>query len=428
MHGLRSCLLAAAAVLVATAGLTVPAGPAAAGGPTFVISGGGFGHGVGMSQWGAKGQADQGRTAAQILSHYYTGTAVGALPQPNPTVLVATSVFSRIFPAAGGSGPVRLIHQDGTVMLTANPGDTVILELTEDRQWFRASVNGMLVPLKPAPGAFVFVELNFNPTLFDASGHRYRYGRLVAATAGDMIEWIAQDMTMDQYLYGLGEVPSSWPAEALKAQAIAARTYAENRTETRRASPSWTRRFDLFGSTSDQVFIGYDKEAGPFGANWVAAVDTTAGGGVDLGWAGHRGLLLVVERRAHREQRLRVRHPVAVPRRRARSGRPDEREQPVPLDAHVRRRPARGRARRGDRHGDVDFGRRAHRGLGPNRQGDAHRQGHVGHHDAHRRAVPIAAWRCRARSSSASRGSPNSRSATTKRPWRLATPPRCRAG
>ena len=54
--------------------------PPAAGSPTFVITGRGWGHGVGLAQWGAYGYAQQGATYDQILAHYYTGTTLGPAP------------------------------------------------------------------------------------------------------------------------------------------------------------------------------------------------------------------------------------------------------------------------------------------------------------------------------------------------------------
>src|SRR5690349_4522444 len=65
----RTLLATLCAVLV----LAAPASAAT----TFTIKGAGFGHGVGMSQYGAMGYASHGWNAAQILGHYYTGTALG---------------------------------------------------------------------------------------------------------------------------------------------------------------------------------------------------------------------------------------------------------------------------------------------------------------------------------------------------------------
>ena len=42
----------------------------------YIFNGTGFGHGVGMSQYGAKGMAEQGYSYEQILKHYFTGTAL----------------------------------------------------------------------------------------------------------------------------------------------------------------------------------------------------------------------------------------------------------------------------------------------------------------------------------------------------------------
>ena len=44
------------------------------------FSGRGYGHGVGMCQWGAKGMAEQGYTARKILEFFYPGTTLGSLP------------------------------------------------------------------------------------------------------------------------------------------------------------------------------------------------------------------------------------------------------------------------------------------------------------------------------------------------------------
>jgi stage II sporulation protein D len=71
----------AIALAVLTAALACAAGPVrAAQATSLVVSGGGFGHGVGMSQQGALGYAEHGWSYQQILAHYYTGTSIGAAP------------------------------------------------------------------------------------------------------------------------------------------------------------------------------------------------------------------------------------------------------------------------------------------------------------------------------------------------------------
>ena len=78
----------------------------------------------------------------------------------------------------------------------------------------------------------------------------------------------------DEYLWGISEVPSSWPASALEAQAIASRTYALNKAGIYRAGCDC----DLYGEISDQKFLGYAKEIEKgWGKFWKAAVTNTAG-------------------------------------------------------------------------------------------------------------------------------------------------------
>ena len=76
----------------------------------------------------------------------------------------------------------------------------------------------------------------------------------------------------DEYLYGISEVSSNWPIEALRAQVIAARTYALSKAGYYRASCDC----ELYGTIKDQLFIGIGKLTEPrYGDNWKAAVDQT---------------------------------------------------------------------------------------------------------------------------------------------------------
>src|ERR1700744_6724821 len=70
---------------------------------TITIRGAGFGHGVGMSQYGAMGYAEHGATAPQILAHYYTGTALGTT-DPNRTVRVQLVAQASSLKISGATG------------------------------------------------------------------------------------------------------------------------------------------------------------------------------------------------------------------------------------------------------------------------------------------------------------------------------------
>src|SRR5215211_4553331 len=80
--------VSAALAMPGLAPARAPAEPPAAT-PTFAFSGRGWGHGVGMSQWGAYGYALHGWTYDRIVDHYYTGTELGTAPAARVRVLLA---------------------------------------------------------------------------------------------------------------------------------------------------------------------------------------------------------------------------------------------------------------------------------------------------------------------------------------------------
>ena len=108
------------------------------------------------------------------------------------------------------------------------------------------------------------------------AGHAYNRGSIefdLYSCSGGCAMRLVLTVDPQGYLYGLGEVPSSWPMSALKTQAIAARTYAF----TKAAASQHRAVCDcaLYASSYDQVYAGWDKEGGVDGDRWVAAVNQT---------------------------------------------------------------------------------------------------------------------------------------------------------
>ena len=101
---------------------------------------------------------------------------------------------------------------------------------------------------------------------------RYR-GTVEVLRAADGSLSLIGELAFEDYLKGIAEVPRDWPMEALKAQVVAARTYALNRLLGGAASGE----YDLCATTECQVYVGMKVEAGPNGSRWVQAVDETAG-------------------------------------------------------------------------------------------------------------------------------------------------------
>jgi stage II sporulation protein D len=227
--------------------------PAAArpGDPVFVISGRGWGHGVGMSQWGANGFAQRGTAYDRILAHYYRGTTIEQAPVTKVRVLLGAGRGKLTIASAA---PFRVREKNGKVRglpageLALGPGLRVKPKGAKRR-----------VALK-WPVAFLRGE---EPLRL---GRRYR-GSIHVDVVGRRLRAI-NVVGLEQYLYGVvpAEVPDDWPTEVLKAQAVAARTYALATRKTRGA-------FDLFPDVRSQVYRGIDEEV----ESTNLAVDETAG-------------------------------------------------------------------------------------------------------------------------------------------------------
>jgi peptidoglycan hydrolase-like amidase len=236
-------------------------------GRTFHIDGGGWGHGVGMSQYGAYGRAQAGQSAEQILAFYYHGAQVQALPMPSGLrIWIGESDGVNGVVVTAGSQPMIVQAATGVVGFAA-PGVSPRITIS----------NGSLrIADDVVPGVDRFwIDLDpSSPVTVAPGGGQFGRGRLEVILVGGALRIVVSNLTMQNYLYGLSEVPSSWPREALRAQAIAGRTYAAekiSRTGLDRPDCSCS----LVGTQGDQVYAGMAKETGPFGAQWKDAVDST---------------------------------------------------------------------------------------------------------------------------------------------------------
>jgi stage II sporulation protein D len=104
---------------------------------------------------------------------------------------------------------------------------------------------------------------------------KYR-GRLELVLRNDGSIGVIDALSFSNYLRGLAEVPSSWPEEALKAQVIAARSYALQSLKATQ-SLSGSRGYDICSTDACQVYRGAAIELGAFGERWVQAVESTRG-------------------------------------------------------------------------------------------------------------------------------------------------------
>jgi SpoIID/LytB domain protein len=238
------------------AGSATPLG-AQAGPTSFTFHGSGWGHGVGMSQYGARGMATNGSTADQILAYYYSGAAVTTVAEnTGHRALVAPAAPSFTFTA----DRALVVYKDNNVPVgMTGPGSVV----TVTRSGAGMTVSGAL----SASGGYVKIDF-VGPARVSPPNHRYQFGTLTVALDGTSNLMVRnENLTMSELLYGLGEMPSLWPTESLKAQAIAARTFAQKRRAANGDLRSWM----------DISLIGYDKVTSGSFDRWKAAVDSTVG-------------------------------------------------------------------------------------------------------------------------------------------------------
>jgi SpoIID/LytB domain protein len=274
---LLPALPAAASSCLPAGGATIPAPDRPAG--DFAISGGGWGHGVGLSQYGAQGAAKLGCDAETILETYYPGASVEQAPMPEAIrVSVATAATGLSVEAIGGPVPWELCGQTCTRLPVTQPqGMTWSAGVRADGS-YEVRSGGAVV--WSGGDRFSLLRADYDGTVIrlPVTGHRYKWGVLELdsfAENGAAMFATLEIAPFDKYLYGLGEVPSSWPEEALQAQVVAARSYAVVRRLAYNGNRSGC-RCDVYATTRDQVFMGYEKEAeGTVGARWVAAVDAT---------------------------------------------------------------------------------------------------------------------------------------------------------
>lgn len=224
---------------------------------SFAISGRGYGHGRGMSQWGAYGAAQSGLSPAQILSFYYPGTALTG--QPNSTIEVSLSKAQSGQIAVDHAGGMVLVWSGGVLSLPSTLGGSAVTS------WRLRNAGGLVLDASTGsswtqysyvPGGYgLFQASSANVRLIGPDGSRTEYrGAVGARTSGSTVQ-AYNSVAMETYLRSVvpSEMPPSWHPNALAAQSIAARTYASLERY------SATGAFDTCDTVSCQVYNGVAK-------------------------------------------------------------------------------------------------------------------------------------------------------------------------
>jgi SpoIID/LytB domain protein len=261
---------------------------------TFSFQGSGYGHGVGMSQIGARAKALAGESATAILQYYYTGTVVETMTDTQILRINLGNLLTSAKLRSDSKGAVLQLFagelsetQTATPLLTF-PSKTSLNLALSNGVIAISTTRGSVVKEVTTGGNFT---LRWSGTRYqdgppavislttNGATKKYRHGQISLKVirdkaVGKRMAIINSVRLQDEYLWGIGEVPSSWPTQALDAQAIASRTYALAKSTKIRSACDC----HLYATISDQNFAGYSKESEPrFGEIWKAAVNRTAG-------------------------------------------------------------------------------------------------------------------------------------------------------
>ena len=234
--------------------------------PTFEFTGSGYGHGVGMSQIGARSRALAGESASAILNYYYKDVQVAPFVDThtirvNIAHLVKSVSFTTHTPGA------RIDVFEGDV-----GNSTQSLPITSFATKKRTTFTTASLPKEKA---LTLRWVGENPIITMTQGTvstKYKYGYItIKALKGALV--VTNTLALrDEYLWGISEVPSSWPAAMLEAQAIASRSYALSKLSVIRPSCDC----QVYSHITDQNFVGYSKESeARFGLLWKDAVSRT---------------------------------------------------------------------------------------------------------------------------------------------------------
>ena len=257
---------------------------------TFSFQGSGYGHGVGLSQMGARSMALAGQSSEQIIKYFYKDVVI---EQKDDSKILRVNIghllaSAKISTATKGS-QLQIIQGEA--------GSESILPVSSLADSISFSIIGSTVSPRVTLGKTTQVLTRSRTFTIRWAGTRYlegpdtlisvshsgvtqklRYGQIqvkaVKSPAGYRIEMTNSVRLADEYLWGISEMPSFWPVAALEAQAIASRTYALSKAGVYRSVCDC----DLYGSISDQTFLGYAKEIEKkYGVIWKDIVTRTTG-------------------------------------------------------------------------------------------------------------------------------------------------------
>ncbi len=248
-----------------TASATEDAASARAAAVKVTVHGRGYGHGHGMSQYGAQGAALKGKTYRQILSFYYPRVAFGTSAGDVSVLITGDTTRDVMVGARSGLIVKQTTGPKSLKLSTAKPRAQrwrIVPTSGNSRIDFFQSGWRRLTTLK---GDAEFSAAGQPITLFVTNKKKVAYRGVLRSSRGDTVNIVP----LDAYVQGVVplEVFPSWRPEALRSQAVAARTYAAFERQQPLA-----RHYEICDTTQCQVYGGYSAET----ATTNAAIKATA--------------------------------------------------------------------------------------------------------------------------------------------------------
>jgi len=257
---------------------------------TFSFQGSGYGHGVGLSQMGARSMALAGQSSEQIIKYFYKDVAIEQIDDSKILrVNIGHLLSSAKVSTATKASQLQIIQGEAgseSVLPVSSLADSIsfsIIGSTVSPRITLGKSTQLLTRSKTFTIRWAGTRYLEGPDTVIAVNHsgltqKYKYGQIqvkaVKSPAGYRIEMTNSVRLADEYLWGVSEMPSFWPVAALEAQAIASRTYALSKAGIYRSVCDC----DLYGSISDQTFLGYAKEIEKkYGVIWKDIITRTAG-------------------------------------------------------------------------------------------------------------------------------------------------------
>ena len=272
----RNLLISGAIFSLITSSLFTPAANAVPN--EWIIVGSGWGHGVGLSQYGALGQALDGRSWQDILNHYYPGTSLSDSPVDKQIIVGLsqdkTAVFVRLDKLTDDAqlemsidgNPVATIG-GGTIIRIESNGNSIVTSGGDDGR-AESRGTGKKISFRISAGSGLINTNSGSPetnagSALSSPGHRYKYGTLNVVYGGDndgradLYTSISMRLA-DEYVLGIGEMSSSWPKAALISQVVASRSYGLGKANSGIRGNCGCH---IYNNATDQVYVGYSKES-----------------------------------------------------------------------------------------------------------------------------------------------------------------------